>query len=61
MVKTKLDDYRLFMWVCVFCCVVWVYTNFNHCFTGFDEVLLVVFSLGFMLLPYVVRRYRFFG
>ena len=59
--KKPADEYRLFMWCCVVGVVAFVCWGYNKCYTLLDELLLIVYSVGIMVLPYVARRFRFFG
>ena len=56
--KTSLDDYQLLLCCCVFASVLWVYVFCGSCVTDADQVLFVSGPLFFMLVAFVVKRFR---
>ena len=54
----KLDDYRLFMYCCVAAVVIWTWWASYMCWDMMDQLLMLLYALGLLLLPFVVRRYR---
>ena len=57
--KSNLKDKYYIMMLCsLFITVLWTWYGYNKCVSVDDEILLIIYALGFMLVPYLVRHYH---
>jgi hypothetical protein len=56
--QTKLDDYQLLLCCCVFVSMLWLFVFCGSCVTDLDQVFFVSGPLFFMLVAFVVKRFR---
>jgi hypothetical protein len=56
--KRGLDDYQLLLICCVFTSMLWLFVFCGSCVTDLDQVLFVSGPLFFMLVAFVVKRFR---
>jgi hypothetical protein len=56
--KKQLSDRQLFLGICVGVTIFWTYICSGLCVNDMDQLWLVVYAVGFMLLPFVMFRHR---
>ena len=52
------DKYYILMLCSLVVTILWTYSNLNNCYTIDDEILLVIYAMGFMAIPYIIKRYH---
>lgn len=52
------DKYYLLMVCSLVVTIFWVCANLNTCYTEFDQMLLIIYAMGFMAIPYVIRHFK---
>ena len=56
--ETLKDKYNLLMFCSVIVTILWVYANLNTCFIILDQMIMIIYAMGFMLVPYIIRHYH---
>lgn len=54
----KIDDYRMFMYCCVTSVILFTWISSYMCWTIEDQLLMLLYALGLLLLPFLVKKYR---
>jgi len=52
------DKYYLLMMCSLIVTILWTWCGYTKCVNEFDEMLLIIYAMGFMAIPYVIKRYH---
>jgi hypothetical protein len=56
--KRGLDDYQLLLVICIFAALLWSWACYGLCWDYFDEIIYAVFPVSFIMIAFVVKKYR---
>ena len=54
----KLSNDRLFMYCCVIGTIIFTWWGAQACWNQFDELLLIIYAVGCLCVPFIVQRLR---
>jgi hypothetical protein len=52
------DKYYLLMICSLIVTILWTWWGYTKCANELDELILVIYAMGFMAVPYIVKRYH---